>query len=241
MTGTIINTIVILIGGLLGIRFGKLLPERARDTIIIGLGLFTLGIGVKMFLDSINPLIVLGGLLLGGVLGEFIRIEDHINTLGQKLEQRFNKNNSDPLSSNKFVHGFLISSILFCTGPMAILGAIQDGLVGDYQLLTIKSVMDGFAGLTIASTFGPGVLFSAPVVFLYQGSFSLLAVQLQGIMTTEMISEMTATGGLLLIAISISSLFKIKPIRVGNFIPSLFISPLIVYLLTLINISTLFN
>jgi uncharacterized membrane protein YqgA involved in biofilm formation len=233
MTGTIINTIAILIGGLIGIRFGKLLPEKTRDTIIIGLGLFTIGIGAKMFLESVNPLIVLGGLLLGGILGEYLKIEERINNLGENLEKRFNKDSSETSSSSNFIRGFLTSSVLFCTGPIAILGAIQDGLVGDYQLLAIKSVMDGFAGFAMASTLGLGVLFSAPVVFLYQGGFSLLAVQLQGVMTPEMIGEMTATGGLLLIGIAISSLFQIKPIRVGNFIPSLAISPLIVYLLGL--------
>jgi len=233
MTGTIINTIAILIAGLVGLRFGRFLSEKAREIIIIGLGLFTLGIGFKMFLDSINPLIVLGGLLLGGLLGEALRLEDRVNNLGDVLERRFNKKSGDATRSD-FVKGFMVSSILFCTGPMAILGAIQDGLVGDYQLLVIKSVMDGFATIAMASTFGLGTLFSAPVVFIYQGGFSLLATQLQGIMTPEMIAEMTATGGLLLIGLSISSLFEIKPIRVGNFIPSLAISPLIVYLLAMI-------
>lgn len=114
---------------------------------------------------------------------------------------------------------------------MAILGAIQDGLIGDFQLLAIKSIMDGFAAFAMASSLGAGVLFSAPIVFLYQGGFSLLAVQLQGIMTPEMIAEMTATGGLLLTGLAISSLLEIKPIRVGNFLPSLVVSPLIVFIL----------
>jgi uncharacterized membrane protein YqgA involved in biofilm formation len=128
----------------------------------------------------------------------------------------------------------MTSSVIFCIGPLAILGAIQDGLVGDYQLLAIKSVMDGFTAFALASTLGIGVLFSAPIVFLYQGGFSLLAIQLQGIMSPVMIDEMTATGGLLLIGLAISSLLEIKPIRVSNFLPSLVISPLIVYILSLI-------
>jgi len=134
------------------------------------------------------------------------------------------------------VIGFMASSLLFCTGPMAILGAIQDGLVGDFQLLAIKSVMDGFAAFALASTLGIGVLFSGLTVLIYQGFFSLLAFQLQGIMTPAMVAELTATGGLLLIGLAFSSLLEIKAIRVGNFLPSLVISPLIVYLLSLFNI-----
>jgi len=167
-------------------------------------------------------------------LGEFLKIESRINKLGIILENRFNGGSQDSSAGSTFVRGFMTSSVLFCTGPMAILGAIQDGLLGDYQLLAIKSIMDGFAALAISATLGIGVLFSAPVVFLYQGGFSLLAVQLQEIMSPEMIAEMTATGGLLLIGLAISSLLEIKPIRVGNFLPSLIISPLIVYLLSLV-------
>ena len=234
MTGTILNGITILVGGLLGLRFGKLLSEKARETIVIGLGLFTIGISVTMFLETNNSLIVLGGILIGGLLGEFLKIETRINKLGIILENQFNGGSDDSSTGGTFVRGFMTSSVLFCTGPMAILGAIQDGLLGDYQLLAIKSIMDGFAAFAISATLGIGVLFSAPVVFLYQGGFSLLAVQLQEIMSPEMIAEMTATGGLLLIGLAISSLLEIKPIRVGNFLPSLVISPLIVYLLSLV-------
>ncbi len=234
MTGTILNGITILVGGLLGLRFGKLLSEKARETILIGLGLFTIGISVTMFLETNNSLIVLGGILIGGLLGEFLKIESRINKLGIILENRFKGGSVDSSAGGTFVRGFMTSSVLFCTGPMAILGAIQDGLVGDYQLLAIKSIMDGFAAFAMSAALGIGVLFSAPIVFLYQGGFSLLAIQLQEIMSPEMIAEMTATGGLLLIGLAISSLLEIKPIRVGNFLPSLVISPLIVYLLSLI-------
>lgn len=234
MTGTIINTIAIVVGGLLGIRFGKLLKDKSRETIVIGLGLFTIALSISMFLESNNALIVLGGTLIGGLLGESLKIEDRINQLGERLESRFD-NESDRRSKGNFVRGFMTSSVLFCTGPMAILGAIQDGLTGDFQLLAIKSVMDGFAAFALASTLGPGVLFSGLIVFLYQGIFSVLAGQLQGVMTAEMIAELTATGGIILIGLAISSLLEIKPIRAGNYLPSLVISPLIVYLLTLLS------
>ena len=234
MTGTILNAALILLGGLFGLRLGILLSHKYQQTIIMGLGLFTVGIGLKMFIDSNSPLIVLGGLLMGGLIGEGLRIEDGVNNLGTWLERKFHKKNQDDFSQQHFIRGFMTSTILFCTGPMAILGAIQDGLLGDFQLLAIKSVMDGFAAFAMASSLGPGVLFSAPAVFTYQGAFSLFASQLQSIMSPEMITEMSATGGLLLIGISFSSLFEIKSIRVSNLIPSLVISPLIVYLLTLL-------
>lgn len=233
MTGTIINIAAILLGGLLGIRFGKWLNDKSRETIIIGLGLFTIALSISMFLKTNNALIVLGGILIGGLLGESLKIEDRVNQLGERLETRFNSG-SDQLSRGYFVRGFMTSSVLFCAGPMAILGAIQDGLTGDFQLLAIKSVMDGFAAFALASTLGPGVLFSGLIVFLYQGFFSVLAVQLQDVMTAEMIAEFTATGGVILIGLAISSLLEIKTIRAGNYLPSLVISPLIVYLLTLI-------
>ena len=233
MTGTILNAATIIIGGLLGLRFGKLLSDRSREIIIIGLGLFTIGISITMFLETNNSLIVLGGILIGGLLGEWLKIEDGINAIGEKLEARFNTNASGSSSTGTFVRGFMTSTVLFCTGPMAIIGAIQDGLLGDYQLLAIKSVMDGFAAFAIASTLGFGVIFSSPMVFIYQGTFSLLALQLQSIMTPPMIAELTATGGLLLIGLTISSLLEIKPIRVGNLLPSLVISPLIVFILSL--------
>jgi uncharacterized protein len=234
MTGTIINTAAILVGGALGTLFGKTLKAKTRETIVTGLGLFTLAIALTMFLESENSLVVLGGVLLGGLVGEYLRIEDRVNQLGLRLEARFN-GRAGGTTGGDFVRGFLISSVLFCTGPMAILGAIQDGLLGDYQLLAIKSIMDGFAAFALASTLGMGVLFSAVMVLLYQGFFSLLAVQLQGVMTPEMIAELTATGGILLIGLAISSLLEIKPIRVGNFLPGLLISPLIVYLISLVH------
>ncbi len=235
MTGTILNAALILLGGFFGLRLGILLSKNLQQTIIMVLGLFTVGIGLKMFIESNSPLIVLGGLLIGGLIGEGLRIEDGVNNLGTWLESKFHNKPRDDSSQQQFIRGFMTSTILFCTGPMAILGAIQDGLLGDFQLLAIKSVMDGFAAFAMASSLGPGVLFSAPAVFIYQGAFSIFAGQLQSIMSPEMITEMSATGGLLLIGISFSSLFEIKTIRVSNLIPSLVISPLIVFLLSLLS------
>jgi uncharacterized membrane protein YqgA involved in biofilm formation len=159
------------------------------------MGLFTAVIGIQMFLKTENSIIVLGGLLIGCILGEWWRIEDGLKALGAWMENKFTKSKSDAASSDSlFIKGFLTASLLFIIGPMAILGSIQDGLTGDYSLLAIKSVLDGFASLAFSSTLGIGVLFSLPVL-VYQGGITLLAEQAQRFVTPDMMNEMTATGG----------------------------------------------
>ena len=234
MTGTLLNVATVLIGGTLGLIFGARVPERLKATVVTGMGLFVMAIGIQMFLKTENSLIVLGSLLIGSLLGEWWRIEDGLQALGQILEKQFSKNNGDGEdTSSKFVRGFLTASLLFCVGPLAILGSIQDGLTGNYNLLAVKSALDGFASLAFASTLGPGVLFSAVMVLVYQGGISLLAAQLNAIATPSMMNEMTAAGGVILIGLSISSLLEIKKIRIGNFLPALVIAPLIVWILSL--------
>lgn len=245
MTGTIINVVTVLIGGTLGMLFGARIPEQLKSTVVAGMGLFTAAMGLQMFLKTGNPLIVLGALLIGILLGEWWKIEDGLQNLGQVLEKRFSKSNSEG-GSSKFVRGFLTSSLLFCIGPMTILGSIQDGLTGDYNTLAIKSVLDGFASLALSSSLGVGVLFSSAIIFIFQGGISFLAMQLNTGMTNamadpamktvidSMINELTATGGVILTGLAISSLLEIKKIRVGNFLPALAIAPLIVWILSLL-------
>lgn len=235
MTGTLLNMLTVLIGGTIGLLIGARLPERVRLTVIAGLGLFTAAIGFKMFLDTGNPIIVLCSLLVGGILGEWWRIEDGLRNLGAFFERKFMRNPENQQGS-RFIQGFLTASLVFCVGPMTILGAIQDGLSGDYSLLAIKSVLDGFAAMAFASTMGIGVLFSITVIFVYQGGISLLAAQAQALTTPAMMNEMNAVGGVLLIGIAISSLLEIKKIRVGNFLPALLIAPLVVAILAALNI-----
>jgi uncharacterized membrane protein YqgA involved in biofilm formation len=235
MTGTILNVIAVLIGGTLGLLFGARLPDRLKATVIAGLGLFTAAIGIQMFIKTENPLIGLGALLVGALLGEWWRIEDGLQGIGQRLEKRFaGPGETDANGSSKFVRGFLTASLLFCIGPMTILGSIQDGLTGNYELLAVKSVLDGFASLAFASTLGVGVLFSALVILVLQGGISLLAVQLNALVTVSMLNEITATGGVILIGLAISSLLEIKKIRTGNFLPALAVAPLIEWILSLL-------
>ena len=231
MTGTLLNIATVIVGSIIGLAFGARIPAKLKETVIAGMGLFTAAMGLQMFLKTENPLIVLGALLIGTLFGEWWRIEDGLHKLGEFLEQRFSREEDD--GSNKFVRGFLTSSLLFCVGPMAILGSIQDGLTGDYNLLAVKSVLDGFASVAFASTLGIGVAFSALIVLVYQGGISLMAAQLDAIVTTSMMNELTATGGILLIGIGISNLLEIKKIRVGNMLPALVIAPVIVGILGL--------
>ena len=231
MTGTILNIATVILGSILGLIFGARIPDKLKSTVIAGMGLFTAAMGFQMFLNTENPLIVLGALLIGTLLGEWWRIEDGLHRLGEFLEQRFSREEDD--GSNRFVRGFLTASLLFCVGPMTILGSIQDGLTGDYNLLAVKSVLDGFASIAFASTLGIGVAFSAIIILIYQGGISLLAGQLDAIVTPSMMNELTATGGVILIGLALSSLLEIKKIRVGNMLPGLAVAPLIVWVISL--------
>ena len=233
MTGTLLNIATVLLGGILGLLFSTRLSDRLRRTVVAGLGLFTLAYGIDNFLKTQNPLIVLGSLLVGGLLGEWARIEDGLQRLGQILEARFAAGDQ---ASGRFVRGFLTASLVFCVGPMTILGSIQNGLTGDYSMLAIKSVLDGFGALAFASSLGAGVLFSVLVILIYQAGMSLLAAQLNTVLTAPMMAEMTAVGGILLLGIAISSLLEIKPIRVANFLPALVLAPVIVEILTLLKV-----
>jgi uncharacterized membrane protein YqgA involved in biofilm formation len=241
--GTIINVVTVLVGGALGLLLGARLPERIRETIMHGLGLLTLVIGIQLTFDTENILIVLGSLLLGGITGELLRIEDRIDRLGHWLEHRTSGGGDLSASAppqdgtrpgaSQFSHAFLTASLLFCVGPMTILGSIQDGLTGDYTLLAVKATLDGFAALAFASTMGPGVLFSALTVLAYQGALTLGAGWASALLTDPMIAEMTATGGVLMLALGMG-LLQIKQIRAGNLLPAIVVAPIIVAVADLI-------
>jgi uncharacterized protein len=255
MTGTLINIGAILVGGISGVFLGSRLPERLRQTVMAGLGLFTMAIGLQMFLKTQNSLVVLGSVVVGIFLGEWWQVEEGIRNLGRWLEARVKRRGSAAVEvasvevasvevatgqesrQERFVRGFFTASLLFCIGPIAILGSIQDGLSGNYQLLAVKSILDGFAALAFASSLGVGVLFSVLPILVYQGGITLLAGQIQPLVSQAMMTEMTATGGVLLMAIAIGNLLEMRKIRSGNFLPALVIAPLMVALLTWLKIN----
>lgn len=240
MTGTIINIVAVLIGGTIGTLLGARLPEKMRDTVMSGLGLVTLALGLSMALQSQNLLIVMGSVLVGGLLGEWAHIEDGLEAVGRWLEARFGRPD-DAAAGRSVTRAFVTTSLLFCVGPMTIMGSLLDGLTGDYQLLAIKSLLDGFAALAFGASLGPGVLFSAVTILIYQGGLSLAALSfganLAGIRADHpAVIEMTATGGVLIMGLGLI-LLDLKRIRVSNFLPAIAIAPLVVILLAHLGVS----
>lgn len=231
MIGTLINVVTIVVGSILGVRIGNRLSEKLRSTIVSGLGLFTFGYGLLSFIDTANPLVPLGGLLIGALLGELWKIEEGLNKIGIVLKNAVLRKSKSEEHHAKFVDGFVTSSLVFVIGPIAILGSIQDGLTGNFEMLAIKAVLDGFASIAFASSLGIGVAFSALSILVYQGLITGLSGFFSQYFSTAMITEMTAVGGLILMAIAISSLLSIKKIRTGSFLPALLITPLIAFLL----------
>jgi uncharacterized protein len=229
--GTLINVGSIILGSLFGMLIGARLSEKFRQTIIAGLGLFTLGYGLITFMETSNPLIPLGGLLIGVLLGEWWRIEEGLAKIGSTLKRVVSRKKVEEESQSRFVEGFVTASLVFMIGPIAILGSIQDGLVGDIEMLTIKAILDGFASIAFASSMGVGVAFSALTILVYQGGITLLAGFFSQFFSEAMMTEMTAVGGLILMAVAISSLLALKKIRTGNFLPALLITPLIMLIL----------
>ncbi|NLD43114.1 MAG: DUF554 domain-containing protein [Chloroflexi bacterium] len=219
--GTLINALAVLAGGGLGTLVGQRLPERVRETVLAGLGLVTLIVGLQLALKTRNVLVVLVSVLVGALLGEWWRIDAALERLSERLK-RLLARRASAVSLAHFTEGFVTASLVFCVGPMTILGAIEDGLTGDYSLLAIKSVLDGFAALAFASSLGVGVLFSVFTVLIYQGGLTLLAGQAQGLLSEAMINEMSATGGVLVLAIGLL-LLDVKQIRVANLLPALLV------------------
>jgi uncharacterized membrane protein YqgA involved in biofilm formation len=223
--GTLLNTATVIVGALLGRAIGSRLPARLRETAMDGIALLTLLIGAQMALGTRHVLYVLGAVLIGGLLGEGLRIEDHLEAFGDWLERRVGGDSSE--GGSNFSRGFVTTSILFCVGPVTLMGCIQDGLRGDYNLLAIKSVLDGFSALAFASALGWGVLFSAGTVLVVQGALTLGARTLSGSLTPAMSAELFATGGVMMLGLGIR-LLGLKPVRVANFLPGLIVAPVLV-------------
>ena len=235
MTGTIINTITVLIGGTLGTLLGHRFPERMQETIFASLGLFTLAIALDSALVTRNPLIVLGSLLIGALIGEALRVEERLERFGVWLRDLLVKN-PEGSSGSRFVEGFVTASLIFCVGPLTIQGSIEDGLMGDYTKLAIKAMMDGFAALAFATTLGPGVIASVIVILLFQGGISLLASFGTNVFTEPMIIELTATGGVVLLAIGFR-LLELKRIRAANLLPAIFVAPIAIAIMDALGIT----
>ena len=227
MTGTLINMGAIVAGTAIGSLAGSRLPARMRRIVLYGIGLVVLLIGFQMAVRTQNVLAVLGAILIGGIIGELLRLEDRLEQLGQFFQKKFSKG-----SEQSIAEGFVTASLVFCVGPMAILGSISDGLSGDYSLLSIKAVMDGFASVAFGASLGWGVGLSAISILVYQGGITLLAGCLPDALNEAMITEMTATGGLIIIGIGIK-LLDLKDLPLANFVPAIAVAPTILALIPL--------
>ncbi len=235
--GTVVNITAILVGSGIGVLVGHRLPERTRNVVTDALGLATMLIaGLSAFAvtdaafsdavgDSAPVLIVLGSLLLGGIAGSLLRIEYRLEAFGGWLQVALTTR-SESAERQRFIEGFVAASLLFCVGPLAILGSLSDGLGNGADQLVLKAVLDGFAAIAFASSFGLGVAASALAVAVVQGSLTLLAATLGVLVPEPHLVAITATGGLLLAGVSLR-LLEIKQISVGDLLPALLVAPLL--------------
>ncbi len=223
MLGTIVNTLSIIVGSLIGLLLRGGIPERYSQTTMHAIGLAVVLIGLKTALETKAILVVILSLAVGSILGELLRIEDKLQQLGNWIGRRLSQN------SQGIAKGFVSASLLYCVGAMAIVGAMESGLAGNHQTLYAKSILDGIGSVIFASTLGIGVLFSAVSVFLYQGFITLAASFLKQFLLPDVVSQMSAVGGLLIVAIGIG-LLEIKKIKIGNMLPAIFI-PLVYQML----------
>jgi len=212
--GTIINVGAIIIGGLIGLIFRDRFPERITQTALQVMGIFTILVGIQMGLQGREPIFILVSLAGGAILGEIIRIEDRLDNFGKWIEKQLKVTQGSPAK------GFIYASLVFAVGSMAIVGSVADGVRGDHSILVTKSMMDGIISIPFAAGMGPGVLGSAVTILVYQGSLTLLARELQSFFSPEVITELTAVGGVLVVGIGINIL-GLQKIKVANFLPAL--------------------
>lgn len=224
MLGTIANALAIIVGGLIGLLFGKGIAEKYKQTILQGVALSVILVGWKSPLAADQLLIVIVSMVAGATIGEGLNIEGRLERLGQWLEAWVSTGAGGGLA-----RGFVTASLVFCVGSMAIVGSLESGLTGNHQTLFAKSILDGVISIVFASTMGAGVLFSSAAVFLYQGLITLAAVFLKPLLAAATVAQMTAVGGLLIVAIGLNMLGMVK-IRVGNLLPAIFL-PLVYHLL----------
>lgn len=223
--GTIINTLTVVGGGVLGLLIGDKIPERIRIIIVQVIGLTTLAIGLRDVIETANIVFPLVGMVLGGIIGELLRIEDRLENVGEFLRRKFAKDASE----STFVNGFVTATLLFCVGPLTILGAIEDASGRTPQLYIIKGTLDGFMTIIFAALYGVGAIFSAISVFIVQGTLTAFGTTLDSLLTDRMRLELFSAGGLAVIAIGIN-LLEIKKIRLGSLLPGLIITPILVWL-----------
>ena len=226
MTGVVVNVIAIIVGSMLGLMFKKFIKQSYKETIMNGLALTVIVMGIMNVIESKEYIIVIVSVVFGSLIGELMDIEGKINHFADFLCSIFEKNKKE---NSTFAEGFVTTTLIFCVGAMAILGSLESGLSGNHETLFAKAILDGVAAVIFASTLGIGVMFSIIPLFLYEGSIVLGATLIKDFLTPEMITEVSAVGGILIIAIAINIL-ELKKIKIGNMLPAIII-PVIYFVL----------
>ncbi|QBR90897.1 DUF554 family protein [Nocardioides euryhalodurans] len=238
--GTVVNVVAVLVGAGLGVLLGHRLPQRTRDVVTDGLGLVTAVIAMlsafavtdAVLVAEIGPsapvLVVLGSVLLGGIVGSLLHLERRVEGLGGWLQSRLTSETGSA-ERHRFIEGFVASSLIFCTGPLTILGSLNDGLGRGADELYLKSVLDGFAAMAFAATFGWGVAASVVTVVVVQGSLTVVGVLLGDVLPTAYVAGLTATGGVLLLGVALR-LLRIREVPVADLLPALLVAPFLVAL-----------
>ncbi len=232
--GTIVNVIAIIVGSIVGILIGHNIPKRVHDILIKGLGLFTIAIGMKMFVGTEQLIIILLSILVGGACGELLGIEKRLENFGAKIKS------ITKIKESRFIDGFMTASLVYCIGPIAIMGSLYDGISANHELLLIKSILDGTASIGFAAGLGVGVLFSFVPVLIYQGAITIAAMHLGHLFSSAMIAEITAAGGILMLGLGINLLGSFGErgrIPGGNFLPAIANAPLLTWLIEYLQIS----
>ena len=222
--GTLINTVTVIAGGSVGYFIGHRIPQNVRTIVVQVIGLVTLVMGVSNVMDTHNLVFPLIGMVFGAIIGELLKIEERLENVGAWLKRRFARGEG---SESTFVQGFVTATLLFCIGPMTILGAIEDASGKTPQIYIIKGSLDGFMSIIFTATYGIGAMFSAAGVFLVQGFLTLCGTGLDQLLDERMRTEMFAAGGLCVLAIGLN-LLEIKKIKLGSLLPGLVITPLLV-------------
>lgn len=237
--GTVVNVATVLIGSTIGLLLGSRLPERTRQTVTDALGLVTILMGALAAVQVTSPvlidavgssapvLIVLGSLLIGGIAGSAVNLERRVDDLGGWIRGRFARGDADAGAKQRFIEGFVTASMLFCIGPLTVLGSLSDGIGLGADQLILKAVLDGFASIAFAATLGIGVMAAALAVGVIQGSLTLIGWLAGDVLPAAHVDGLTATGGLMLVAVGIR-LLNLKPIPVANLMPALLVAPVLV-------------
>lgn len=222
MLGTIVNALTVVVGSFVGLLFRGGIPDKYNDTVMKSIALAVVLIGLMGALETQDVMLVIISLAIGSILGEYLCIEDNLDRLGQWIESKTGK------KEGGIAKGFVTASLLFCVGSMSIVGALEGGLTGNHETLFAKSVIDGISSIVFTSTMGIGVMFSAVAVFLYQGFIVVTSSFMKDFLTEPVIREMSAIGGLLIMAIGFNIL-EFKRLKIGNMLPAVFM-PLIYYM-----------